>query len=319
MLARFRLYRFGVLADIWKVFLQISLYEQDRNFLRFLWNSEGELIHYRHCRVVFGVSSSPFLLGSTIQYHLEKKLEEKQGLGKYPECIVQKLRNSFYVDNCLASVQTKSELDRFIDAATKIVAERKFELRGWEHSNPSDPIASPTNVLGMIWDRHCDTLSLNIPDLRELMQEIITKRNILAASHKVFDPLGITVPVLLLPKLWLQSLWKSQIGWDQEVDIKTRQDFLKWLKELEYLKHVQVPRWLHCDSGFQNISLHFFCDASKLAYSAVVFLRVDIGSTVHIQLVQSKTRISPCGKRKQQLPDWNFLELLYLLVFLQLS
>ncbi|GFQ87408.1 u3 small nucleolar RNA-associated protein 14 A [Trichonephila clavata] len=110
------------------------------------------------------------------------------------------------------------------------------------------------------------------------------KKNILAASHKVFDPLGITGPVLLLPKLWLQSLWRSEIGWDQKVDIKTSQDFLKWLKELEYLKHVQVPRWLHCDSGFQHISLHFFCDANKFAYSAVVFLRVDIGSTVHIQL-----------------------------------
>ncbi|GFX08949.1 CCHC-type domain-containing protein [Trichonephila clavipes] len=145
----------------------ISLYQQDRNFLRFLGHSEeGELIHYRHCRVVFGVSSSLFLLGSTIQYHLEKKLEEaKQGRGKNPECIVQKLMSSFYVDNCLASVQTQSELDRFIDVATEIMVERKFDLRGWEHSNPSDPIASSTNVLGMIWDRHCDTLSLNIPDL----------------------------------------------------------------------------------------------------------------------------------------------------------
>ncbi|GFY61476.1 integrase catalytic domain-containing protein [Trichonephila inaurata madagascariensis] len=130
------------------------------------------------------------------------------------------------------------------------------------------------------------------------MEEVITKRNILAASHKVFDPLGITGPVLLLPKLWLQSLWKSQIGWDQEVYIKTRQDFLKWLKKLEYLKHVKVPKWLHWDSGFQHISLHFFCDASKLAYSAVVFLRLDIGSPVNIQLVQSKTRIAPCGKKE---------------------
>ncbi|GFY38630.1 CCHC-type domain-containing protein [Trichonephila inaurata madagascariensis] len=103
----------------------------------------------RHCRVVFGVFSSPFLLGSTIQYHLEKKLEEaKQGRGKYPECIVQKLMRSFYVDNCLASVQTQSELDRFIVVATEIMSERKFELRGWEHSSPSHPIASSTNVIG---------------------------------------------------------------------------------------------------------------------------------------------------------------------------
>ncbi|GFX79794.1 reverse transcriptase domain-containing protein [Trichonephila clavipes] len=110
LLARFRLYRFGVLADIRKAFLQISLHQQDQNFLRFLWHSEeGKLIHYTHCRVVLGVSSSPFLLGSTIQYHLEKKLEEaEQGRGKYPECIVHKLISSFYVDNCLASVQTQS-------------------------------------------------------------------------------------------------------------------------------------------------------------------------------------------------------------------
>ncbi|GFX71468.1 CCHC-type domain-containing protein [Trichonephila clavipes] len=172
-------------ADIQKAFLQISLYQQDRNFLRFLSHSEEELIHYRHCRGVFGISSNPFLLGSTIQYHLEKKLEEaKQGRGKYPDCIVQKLMSSFYVDNCLASVQTQSELDRFIDVAMEIMAKRKFDLRGWEYSNPSDPIASLTNVLGMIWDRHCDTLSLNIPDLRELMEEVITKRNTLTASHK---------------------------------------------------------------------------------------------------------------------------------------
>ncbi|GFY72432.1 CCHC-type domain-containing protein [Trichonephila inaurata madagascariensis] len=84
-----------------------------------------------HCRVVFGISSSPFLLGSTIQYHLEKKLEEaKRGHGKYPECIAQKLMRSFYVDNCLASVQTQSELDRFIDVATEIMAERKFKRVG---------------------------------------------------------------------------------------------------------------------------------------------------------------------------------------------
>ncbi|GFX08948.1 integrase catalytic domain-containing protein [Trichonephila clavipes] len=42
----------------------------------------------------------------------------------------------------------------------------------------------------------------------------------------------------------------------------------------------------------------FSCDASKLAYSAVVFLRADIGSSVYIQLVQSKTRIAPCGKKE---------------------
>ncbi|GFY07962.1 integrase catalytic domain-containing protein [Trichonephila clavipes] len=79
---------------------------------------------------------------------------------------------------------------------------------------------------------------------------------------------------------------------------RKKEDNIKKNKELEYLKHVQVPRCLHWNGGSQHISLHLFCDASKLAYSAVVFLRVDIGSTVHIQLVQSKTRIAPCEKKE---------------------
>ncbi|GFX61108.1 integrase catalytic domain-containing protein [Trichonephila clavipes] len=236
MLARFRLYGFGVSADIRRAFLQIRLYEQNQNFLRFLWHSEGELIHYRHCRVVFGVSSSPFLLGSTIQYHLEKKLEEaKQGRGKCPECIVQKL-SSFYADNCLASVQTQSELDRFIDVATEIMAERKFDLRGWEHSNPSDLIASPTNVLGMIWDRHCDTLSLNIPDLRELMEQVITKRNILAASHKVFDPLeGSLVHSVATTKTWTAKFVKIS-NWLGSSRYKNKSRLSEMAKEAGILK-----------------------------------------------------------------------------------
>ncbi|GFY51007.1 hypothetical protein TNIN_242751 [Trichonephila inaurata madagascariensis] len=97
--------------------------------------------------------------------------------------------SSFYVDNCLASVQTQSELDRFINVATEIMAE-SYAMGSW----PSDPIASPTNVLGMIWDRHCDTLSLNIPDLRELMEEVITKKEIFLLLHtKFLTPWGSLV------------------------------------------------------------------------------------------------------------------------------
>ncbi|GFU00332.1 integrase_H2C2 domain-containing protein [Trichonephila clavipes] len=99
----------------------------------------------------------------------------------------------FCVDNCLASVQTQSELDRFIDVATEIKAERKFDLRGWEHSNPSDPIANPTNVLGMIWDRHCDTLSLNIPYLRELMEEDTTIARLELLGAAISTRLSTTV------------------------------------------------------------------------------------------------------------------------------
>ena len=61
ILLRFRLHQIGIIADTRKAFLQISLCEGDQDFLRFLWvNKEGDLKIFRHARVAFGVTSSPY-------------------------------------------------------------------------------------------------------------------------------------------------------------------------------------------------------------------------------------------------------------------
>ncbi|GFV82587.1 DUF1758 domain-containing protein [Trichonephila clavipes] len=71
ILDRFRMYPIGISADIEKAFLMLSVAPKDRDFLRFFSpSSEGRIV-YRHCRVVFGVSSSPFLLNASIMHLLE--------------------------------------------------------------------------------------------------------------------------------------------------------------------------------------------------------------------------------------------------------
>ncbi len=79
ILLRFRSYRIALIADIEKAFLMISVAPVDRDVLRFLWAkdvscSEPEFVTLRFARVVFGVSSSPFLLNATIEHHLSKYL-----------------------------------------------------------------------------------------------------------------------------------------------------------------------------------------------------------------------------------------------------
>ncbi|GBN99637.1 hypothetical protein AVEN_179941-1 [Araneus ventricosus] len=72
---KFRLRKFGITADIEKAFLQIGLQEDDKPFLRFLWWENGDKENtkiYQHKRVVFGISSSPFLLGATLEHHLKQ-------------------------------------------------------------------------------------------------------------------------------------------------------------------------------------------------------------------------------------------------------
>ncbi|XP_031337273.1 uncharacterized protein LOC116166460 [Photinus pyralis] len=56
LLLRFRLYEIGVIGDIKQAFLMIGLgNESDKEMLKFFWYRNGEIITFRHCRVVFGL------------------------------------------------------------------------------------------------------------------------------------------------------------------------------------------------------------------------------------------------------------------------
>ena len=72
----FRAQRITLTGDK-KVFFMVSVKKEDRDSLRFLWvvdpNEEAPTVSVLHFkRVVFGVSSSPFLLIATISHHMER-------------------------------------------------------------------------------------------------------------------------------------------------------------------------------------------------------------------------------------------------------
>jgi len=91
ILLRVRLHQIGIIAYIRKAFLQISLCEGDRNFLRFLWvNKEGDLKIFRHAQVAFGVTSSPFLLGAVIDFHLKKYSDGSEQTTEYTRSTTEK-------------------------------------------------------------------------------------------------------------------------------------------------------------------------------------------------------------------------------------
>lgn len=94
---RFRLHKYGEVADIEKAFLQIGVHTDDRDFLRFLWiDDKGQLIVYRHVRVVFRVNCSPFMLSAIIRLHLEKTLSSiDSGSSEYSREVVGTILESF--------------------------------------------------------------------------------------------------------------------------------------------------------------------------------------------------------------------------------
>ncbi|XP_050309972.1 uncharacterized protein LOC126745954 [Anthonomus grandis grandis] len=295
ILLRFRANKIGVISDIKKAFLQISLNEADRDYLRFLWVCrDGSQKIFRHRRVVFGINSSPFLLGATLEYHLNKKLQETYALET-----VQRLLKGFYVDNCVTSVDSMDTLRTFIEEASLIMADGAFELRGWEYTGQMQVDAyKGSSVLGMRWDTAKDTLGVKIdlerPD--ELLSRPVTKRFMLSLTQRVFDPIGFTCPATLYPKILLQQTWEKSMGWDIPVEEEMAHNFRLWIKELPFLMEIKIPRWVECDDARQ-LSIHTFCDASKSAFSAAVFLRgIGHNGRVFVHLLTAKSRVAPLKK-----------------------
>ena len=72
---RFRGHRIALVGDIEKAFLMVHIAEDNKDVLRFLWmndidKAKPEVVVLRFTRVVFGVSSSPFLLNATLKHHI---------------------------------------------------------------------------------------------------------------------------------------------------------------------------------------------------------------------------------------------------------
>lgn len=107
LLVRFQSYKIALAADLEMAILMVSVDEVDCDLLRFIWVDDTskdppDLIVYRFTCIVFGVSSSPFLLNAMIRFHLEKCLETNGSL-------VQQLLHSVYVDDIISGGHTEDE------------------------------------------------------------------------------------------------------------------------------------------------------------------------------------------------------------------
>ena len=127
ILIRFRSYPVALVADIEKAFLMISIAEEDRDVLRFLWfesiGSELPRVQVlRFTRVVIGVSSSPFLLNATIRYHME-------GYKNRDPQFIEKFQRSIYVDDLTFGGDNDEEVFGLYKRAKSWLAEGAFNLR----------------------------------------------------------------------------------------------------------------------------------------------------------------------------------------------
>ncbi|XP_059226530.1 uncharacterized protein LOC131998179 isoform X3 [Stomoxys calcitrans] len=92
-------------------------------------------------------------------------------------------------------------------------------------------------------------------------------------SARLFDPLGWLAPTTIMAKIMFQTLWREGLDWTDPLPANLHNEWSKYRTALKDIEKLSLPRWFKSKST-SSTDLHAFCDASKLAFAAVVYIRV---------------------------------------------
>ena len=316
ILLRFRIHQTALMADIEKAFLMISVNKKDRDVLRFLWVSDPyqdppEVQVFRFTRVVFGVVSSPFLLNSTIRHHLQTFS------ATHPELTGLLLR-SMYVDDIVCGASNgemayqlfKGSKDLLGKGGFKFVTnDKRLQKRIDKAEGVSTNHSQERSVLGVRWNLERDEFSFRTSSIApEGSKVTVTKRYVV---HTVGDPIGVLAPVVIKFKMFFQVLCEAQVEWDQPLEGDLLTQWHALVSGLSESKPIMLQRcyFFESEDGAPS-QLYGFCDASKAAYAAVIYLVKYRRSGQHVTFVAAKTRVAP--KRGQTIPRLELLSALLL-------
>ena len=263
ILLRFRVHHTALTGDTEKAFLMVSVSEEDRDALRFIWvddfkKENPEFIILRFTRVAFGVSSSPFLLNATIATHMEKYRQED------PEFVTQ-FNRAIYVDDVIFGAEDNDKAFELYSKSKQRLAEGGFNLRRFSTNSPdlrariqknelevlqrkeedtrqasvddlsyskitlggdSNTSMEEQKVLGICWNVAEDQLHFDVSSIAQAMDTTVpTKRDVVRITAKFFDPLGVICPVIIQFKILFQDMCKLKMKWD---DPLTGELLTKW-------------------------------------------------------------------------------------------
>ncbi|KAH7721647.1 Pao retrotransposon peptidase family protein-like protein [Aphelenchoides avenae] len=305
ILVRVRLHQILLIADIAKAFHQVSLHPADRSACAFLWlkdplqpPSDDNLIYYRFHRVPFGLKPSPFLLGATIQMHLEK-------IGTP---LAKEIWSNCYVDNVILGANSLDEaLEKHHDSkacfasAKMLLSQFESNCSQFNKQLTRDDAAELDNLtnLDYQWDIESDCFRISLapkpakgPTKRrknkgtagELSQRLMTQR-----IARVFDPVGYLQPVLLPAKLVVQEMWKLETGRPAPPQLAEA-----WDAVIQHFEEtiIVLPRRISA-VPYDWMELHVYVDASKEAYGFATYLRTPADNNYNISLVYSRAKVKP--------------------------
>ena len=131
---------------------------------------------------------------------------------------------------------------------------------------------------------------------------LITKREVLQDSLKVFDPLELAAPVTICAKLLMQTLWQKHLERDELLEPELHEQWHSIISDIKKLPLLHINRhYFTVTYEKHNVQLHLFADANTKAYGAVAFLKLRQESS----FVMAKIRVTPL--KRPTLPRWELM------------
>ncbi|XP_067949746.1 uncharacterized protein [Watersipora subatra] len=166
------------------------------------------------------------------EQHCHRFLWQDMDANRDPEMYVI-TRVNMEIDRPLPqSVDSEAEAKLLADDATQVLKEGGFNIKGWVFKGNGESMET-THVLGVEWSQSQDeirfTPRLNFstkkrgkpsgPDIRPqdipvTLEPPLTNRIVLCQIMRLYDPLGILSPFIIVGKIYLRETWDLGFGWD---------------------------------------------------------------------------------------------------------
>lgn len=304
ILIRSRKHKYVIIADAEKMYRQIKLIPEHRDYQRMLWRFEEKdpILEYRITTVIDGTASSSFIATRVLQQLADD--QEKT----FPEAS-KVIKEDFYMDDMSTGSYSIENTTKLQNDIIQVMGYGKFNMRKWLSNskeilenvpieNRQDPATlielsdNSVKTLGVYWNPLEDSFEFKIRSCST--KKNLTKRELLSDISQLFDPIGWLAPCTVMAKIFMQSLWMiKNLEWDSKVPEESMKVWRQYREELHFLENIKIPRWIGTNE-IVRMQLHGFGDASDAAYAAVIFSRlVKSDGSIEVRNLTAKTKVSP--------------------------
>ena len=225
-----------------------------------------------------------------------------------------RIEEDSYVDDFLTG-GSEAQVDRFVGKKkgdgtydgtfTQILDKAGFKVKTFVRSHETDNEAMEKlggKVLGYGWKADEDIMTVNLFKDDEVTEELIlTKRGILSFIMKIYDPLGVTAPLIIKYKLGMKEIilhrskeHEKPLSWDEEVPDEFKDKWKKYMKEAAAQGEVKFPRGVHPKRTEGPPIIVGYWDGSSRAYAAVIYIVWEMKNSENtVSFMCSKAKVTP--------------------------